>query len=162
MKKSMSMRIMAFLMMLLVVFVLSIGASAITNGEVKSSTKTVTDSYLELESQLVQVQTDVETIDSYTRIMSLDISGTTYMMTKGFEDDLETGRNNLKTMSQVCEGLDEQLTQKFQTWEQYVELYYDRSENMRSEYLISGRQYRKVIPCVCACKRCQTENDSGK
>ncbi len=136
MKKSMSMRIMVFLLMLLAVFVLSIGASSITNTQVKSSIRTVTDSYLELESQLVQTQTDVETIDSYTRIMSLEISGTTYMMTKGFEDDLETGRSDIKAMTEVCQGLNEpDVVQKFQTWEKYVELYYDRSEAMREEYL---------------------------
>lgn len=136
MKKSMSMRIMVFLLMLLAVFVLSIGASSITNTQVKSSIRTVTDSYLELESQLVQTQTDVETIDSYTRIMSLEISGTTYMMTKGFEDDLETGRSDIKKMTEVCQGLNEpDVVQKFQTWEKYVELYYDRSEAMREEYL---------------------------
>lgn len=132
----MSMRIMVFLLMLLAVFVLSIGASSITNTQVKSSIRTVTDSYLELESQLVQTQTDVETIDSYTRIMSLEISGTTYMMTKGFEDDLETGRSDIKAMTEVCQGLNEpDVVQKFQTWEKYVELYYDRSEAMREEYL---------------------------
>ena len=139
MKKSMSMRIMAFLLMLLVVFLLSIGVSAITNGEVKSSIRTVTDTYLELESQLVQVQTDVQTLDSYTKIMSLDISGTTYMMTKGFEDDLDTGNQKIQTMKTTCEGLKEKkLLQEFQTWEGYVELYYDRSDDMRKEYLESN------------------------
>ena len=136
MRKSMSMRIMAFLFMLLIVFVLSSGASAMTNGEVKSAIRTVTDSYLELESQLVQVQADVEAIDSYTRIMSIDISGTTYMMTKGFEDDLDAGRSDIQAMAAACESIDEQeLVTQFQTWEKYVELYYDRSASMREQYL---------------------------
>lgn len=139
MRKSMSMRIMAFLLMLLIVFILSIAASAITNGEVKASIRAVTDSYLELESQLVQVQTDVETIDSYTRIMSIEISGTTYMMTKEFEDDIEIGKKDIQTMTATCKALEEeQLLEKFDTWEKYVELYYDRSQTMREEYLANN------------------------
>lgn len=136
MRNSMSRRIMAFLLMLLVVFVLSIGASAITNVGVKTSVKTVTDSYLEMESELVKVQTDVETIESYTKIMSIEISGTTYMMTKGFEDDFETGKSDIKNMAAACQNLDEKnLLKKFQTWEKYVEMYYERSQTMRKQYL---------------------------
>lgn len=139
MKKSISMRIMAFLLMLLVVFLVTIGASAVTNQKVKSAIKTVTDSYLELESDLVQVQTDIETMDSYTKIMSIDISGTTYMMSEGFEEDLKTGQNDIKVMETVFQGInEEQLKEKFETWKDYVTLYYERSNDMRSEYLDSN------------------------
>lgn len=136
MKHSISMKILAFLLMLLIVFGFNIGASAMSNNQVKDAISTVTDSYLELDNQLVNVNNDVEAVDSYTRIMSIDISGTTYMMSKGFEEDLSTGRNDINAMQTACEQLDEQqLLEKFQTWKKYVELYYERSEAMRTQYL---------------------------
>ena len=136
MRKSISVRIMAFLVMLLIVFAFTIGASAITNQEVKSTVRTVTDSYLELESQLVTVNNDLETVESYTQIMSIDISGTTYMMTRGFEDAVTAGQNDITAMETACQGIEEeQLSEKFETWKKYVDMYYERSQSMRTEYL---------------------------
>ncbi len=136
MRKSISVRIMAFLVMLLIVFAFTIGASAITNQEVKSTVRTVTDSYLELESQLVTVNNDLETVESYTQIMSIDISGTTYMMTRGFEDAVTAGQNDIAAMETACQGIEEeQLSEKFETWKKYVDMYYERSQSMRTEYL---------------------------
>lgn len=135
-RKSISVRIMAFLVMLLIVFAFTIGASAITNQEVKSTVRTVTDSYLELESQLVTVNNDLETVESYTQIMSIDISGTTYMMTRGFEDAVTAGQNDIAAMETACQGIEEeQLSEKFETWKKYVDMYYERSQSMRTEYL---------------------------
>lgn len=136
MKKSISLRIMAFLAMLLIVFLLSTGASVITNKELKTAIETVTDTYMQLNNQHMQVNEGVDAVDNATRIMSLDISGTTYLMTKEFEDDLKAGKENLSNMEKSVQKLKEQqLKEQFTSWEKYVNLYFERSEAMREEYL---------------------------
>lgn len=136
MKKSISVRILSFLLIMLTVFVLSTGASAITNGAVKKSIKVVTDVYMGMESQLVLVNSCVDSVESSTKIMSVDISGTTYMMTKEFEDSLDKGKEYINDMQGYFDGLDEkELQVKFDSWKKYVEMYFERAENMRTEYL---------------------------
>lgn len=136
MKRSISLRIITFLLMLFAVFLLSTWTSFRINQQVDSAIRTVTDSYMDLEAQLVQVSSSVDAVESDTKMMSIDISGTTYMMTKSFEEDVSSGRENLKAMETACKSLNEdQLWDKFETWENYVELYFQRSEAMRTEYL---------------------------
>lgn len=136
MKRSISIRIMLFLLMLLAVFGLSTWENARINGEVKAAIRIVTDSYMELESQLVQVNAGIDAVESNTKIMSIDISGTTYLMTRSFEEELESGRKDLTDMEVSCQSLNEpQLLEKFENWKKYVELYFDRADSMRTEYL---------------------------
>lgn len=136
MKKSISFRIITALSLLMVIFLVSSLASAATNGEVKSSTRLVTDSYVMLEYQQNKMTGGLSTIDLYTQLMSVEDSGTIYVMTKHFDRDLVIAREMLAEMTITCEKTkDGKLVEAFHEWSKYVSLFFSRSQLMREQYI---------------------------
>lgn len=138
MKKTISKRIVAALSILMIVFLVSSFASAITNSEVRSCTKLVTDSYVTLESEQNLMTAGIDTIDLYTQLMSTEDSGTVFVMTKGFEQDLANAQQILQNMTTTCNATgDSELIEVYTNWSKYVSLFFERSATMREQYVNS-------------------------
>lgn len=74
-------------------------------------------------------------IDEYTRMMSMEDSGTVYMMTRKFDEDLSAAKQSLEEMAKTSQTTeDDALQEAFSAWSSYVQVFFERSSSMRRQY----------------------------
>lgn len=135
MRKSISRRIMLALALLMLVFLISSVASVMINNEVESCTRRVTNSYVPLEYQQNQLTEGISEINSYTQFMSMEDSGTVYMMTRRFDEDLSEAYASLEEITKTCQATgNDRLMEAFTDWASYVKIFFERASTMRQQY----------------------------